>query len=58
MDDVVRIQDFDDPGYDPFASDAVNFGDHADPYPKIAELRTVGMFAPFTRAALLYMRSR
>jgi cytochrome P450 len=37
-----RIQDFDDPDYDPFAADAVNFGDHEDPYPVIARLRSEG----------------
>lgn len=37
-----KIQDFDDPDYDPFAADAVNFGDHADPYPMIAKLRSEG----------------
>ena len=37
-----KIQDFDDPDYDPFAADAVNFGDHEDPYPIIAKLRSEG----------------
>ena len=36
-----KIQDFDDPDYDPFAADAVNFGDHEDPYPIIAKLRSI-----------------
>lgn len=36
------IRDFDLPAYDPFASDDLNFGDHADPYPRIAELRRAG----------------
>ena len=34
-----RIRDFDDPAYNPFASDEINFGDQLDPYPRIAELR-------------------
>lgn len=37
-----KIQDFDDADYDPFAADAVNFGDHGDPYPIIAKLRSEG----------------
>lgn len=36
------IADFDDLHYDPFEADAVNFGDHPDPYPRIAELRAAG----------------
>ena len=28
-----RIQDFDDPSFDPFVSDEAAFGDHPDPYP-------------------------
>ena len=39
MESAVRIQGFDDPNYDPFNSDEVNFGDHADPYPLIARWR-------------------
>ena len=45
---AIRIQEFDDPGYDPFASDAVNFGDHLDPYPQIAAWRAE---APVIRGA-------
>lgn len=37
-----RIQEFDDPDYDPFLADEVNFGDHLDPYPAIAALRAQG----------------
>ena len=37
-----RIREFDDPSYDPFAADEINFGDHPDPYPRIAELRAAG----------------
>lgn len=39
MESAVRIQEFDDPTYDPFDSDEINFGDHADPYPLIAKWR-------------------
>lgn len=34
-----KLQDFDDPDYDPFIEDALMFGDDADPYPRIAALR-------------------
>jgi len=37
-----RLQDFDEAGYNPFTSDEVNFGSHADPYPRFAELRAQG----------------
>ena len=37
-----QIQDFDDPNYDPYAADALNFGDHLDPYPAIARRRSLG----------------
>jgi cytochrome P450 len=33
---IAPIQDFDDPGYDPFVSDEAAFGDHPDPYPQLA----------------------
>ena len=36
---AVRIQEYDDPSYDPFSSDEINFGDTLDPYPTIAEWR-------------------
>src|SRR5581483_3143668 len=39
MGDFPRIRDFDDPAYDPFLADEAMFGDTADPYPKLAELR-------------------
>lgn len=39
MADAAAIEDFEDTGYDPFAADAVNFGDHRDPYPLIARWR-------------------
>lgn len=37
MTTLARIQDFDDPTYDPFISDEACFGGHADPYPVIAQ---------------------
>ncbi|MEI4509423.1 cytochrome P450 [Sphingopyxis sp. CCNWLW253] len=39
MVDEVEIQDFDDPDYDPFESDAINFGTILDPYADIARWR-------------------
>ena len=36
---IARIQDFDDPTFDPFIADAAMFGDIADPYPRLAQLR-------------------
>jgi cytochrome P450 len=42
MGDFPRIRDFDDPAYDPFLADEAMFGDTADPYPKLAELRAKG----------------
>jgi cytochrome P450 len=42
MVDVTRLEDFDDPAFDPFIADEAMFGDCADPYPKLAELRKQG----------------
>jgi len=39
MGTVVAIREFDDPSYDPFNSDEINFGDTLDPYPLIARWR-------------------
>lgn len=36
---AVKIREFDDPDYDPFNSDEMNFGDTIDPYPAIAKWR-------------------
>lgn len=36
---AIRLQEFDDPSYNPFASDEINFGDHLNPYPQFAEWR-------------------
>jgi cytochrome P450 len=47
------IEDFDDPDYDPFASDAANFGDAADPYAIIAALREAGPIHPGSYRALM-----
>ncbi len=39
---AARIQEFDDPDYDPFQSDELNFGSDLNPYPKIHALRAEG----------------
>ncbi|WP_336971911.1 cytochrome P450 [Sphingobium aromaticiconvertens] len=39
METAIKIQEFDDPSYDPFNSDEINFGDTRDPYPAIAQWR-------------------
>jgi len=39
MGDLPKIQDFDDSAFNPFVADELAFGDHLDPYPKIAEMR-------------------
>ena len=39
MDTIARIQDFDDPAYDPFVSDEAAFGTCDDPYPQLARWR-------------------
>jgi cytochrome P450 len=36
---TARIEDLDDPTFDPYLSDELMFGDVADPYPRLAELR-------------------
>lgn len=41
-----KIQDFDDPSYNPFSSHEDNFGTLADPYPQIHELRAKGAVLP------------
>jgi len=38
----MRVQEFDDAGYDPFSADESNFGDMSDPYPLIAGWRSQG----------------
>ena len=42
MNAVRRLEDFDDPDYNPFIADEAMFGDCADPYQKLAELRHKG----------------
>jgi cytochrome P450 len=39
MSAIARIQDFDDPAYDPFVSDEAAFGTCDDPYPQLARWR-------------------
>lgn len=36
---ILRIEDFDDPTFDPFIADSAMFGDIVDPYPRLAQLR-------------------
>ena len=42
MNAVRRLEDFDDADFDPFIADEAMFGDTADPYAKLAELRAQG----------------
>jgi len=42
MESSVRIQEFDDPSYNPFNSDGVNFGEQDDPYMLIEKWRAEG----------------
>lgn len=42
MPNAVTIQEFDDPNYNPFNSDEMNFGSDRDPYPRMHELRAGG----------------
>ena len=42
MSAVRRLEDFEDPGYDPFLADEAMFGDCLDPYAKLADLRRQG----------------
>lgn len=46
MTTLPRLEDFDDPSYDPFSSDEMNFGDHLDPYPAIESWRKEGSVLP------------
>lgn len=41
-----KIEEFDDPTYDPFLSDEINFGSAPDPYPRIHRLRAQGAVLP------------
>ena len=43
---AIRIQEFDDPDYNPFSSHVGNFGDETDPYPAIHALRAQGAVLP------------
>lgn len=42
MGQAIHIQELDDPDYDPFLADEVNFGDVEDPYPMIHKWRAEG----------------
>lgn len=43
---IPQIREFDDVSYDPYAADEMNFGDHLDPYPQIAQWRSEGPVLP------------
>lgn len=42
MNAALRLEDFDDPNFDPFLEDELMFGPEPNPYPKLAELRAQG----------------
>lgn len=42
MNTLPRLEDFDDPAFDPFLEDELMFGPELNPYPKIAALRAKG----------------
>lgn len=42
MDATLRLEDFDDPAFNPFFEDALAYGANSDPYPQIAALRAQG----------------
>jgi len=42
MGDIPRIRDFDDPSFNPFLTDEQMFGDIANPYSRLAQLRQAG----------------
>lgn len=46
MDTALSIREFDDPDYDPFGSDELNFGAVVDPYPLIATMRAEAPVLP------------
>ena len=50
---AIKIQEFDDPSYNPFLSHEDNFGSEADPYPFIHELRAKGAVIPGSFRSLL-----
>ena len=39
---TLRLEDFDDPAFNPFFEDALAYGANSDPYPRIAALRAQG----------------
>ena len=41
-----KLRDFDDPTFNPFLEEKLMFGDHDDPYPKLAEMREQGSVIP------------
>lgn len=42
MTQLPKLRDFDDPSFNPFFEETLMFGDHDDPYPRLAELRQQG----------------
>lgn len=46
MNAIQTIEDFDDSSFNPFLEDALVFGEHLDPYVKIAELRRAASVHP------------
>lgn len=42
MTSLPPLRDFDNPDFNPFFEETAMFGDHLDPYPKLAELRAKG----------------
>lgn len=46
MTQVPQLRDLDDATYDPFIEETLMFGDHDDPYPKIAALRAQASVVP------------
>lgn len=46
MTTIPRIEDLSDATFNPFLADEMMFGDHVDPYPRIAELRSEGAVLP------------
>ena len=51
MDATLRLEDFDDPAFNPFFEDALAYGANSDPYPQIAALRAQGSVQQIGRAS-------
>jgi cytochrome P450 len=46
MSEMMKLRDLDDADFNPFIEERVFFGDHADPYPMLAELRAQSAAMP------------